>query len=79
MRLVQEVMEGEDSLAIALNAANEVANRAFRDHHIGFMQIVQVVESVIAQVENLPVETLDEVWSYDYDARRLAEEVITTC
>ncbi|MDX8403007.1 MAG: 1-deoxy-D-xylulose-5-phosphate reductoisomerase [Mariprofundaceae bacterium] len=79
MRLVQEVMEGEDSLAIALNAANEVANKAFRDRHIGFMQIVQVVESVIAQVENSPVETLDEVWSYDYDARRLAEEVITTC
>ena len=79
MRLVQDVMKGEDSLAITLNAANEVANQAFRDRRIGFMQIVQVVESVLAQVENLPVETLDEVWSYDRDARRLAEEVITTC
>lgn len=79
MRLVQDVMKGEDSLAIALNAANEVANQAFRDRRIGFMQIVRVVESVLAQVENLPVETLDKVWSHDHDARRLAEEVITTC
>lgn len=79
MRLVEDVMRGEDSLAITLNAANEVANQAFRDCRIGFMKIVQVVESVLAQVENIPVETLDEVWSYDRDARRLAEEVITTC
>ncbi len=79
MRLVQGVMKGEDSLAITLNAANEVANRAFRDRRIGFMQIVQVVESVLVQVDDLPVDTLDEVWSYDRDARRRAEEVITRC
>jgi len=79
MRLVQEVMRGDDSLAIALNAANEVANQAFRDRRIGFMQIVGVVESVLARVENLPVDTLDEVWSHDRQARELAEEVVVTC
>lgn len=76
MRLVQDVMRGEDSLAIAMNAANEVANQAFRDGRIGFMEIVTAVESVLAQVENLPVETLEEVWSYDRHARVLADEVI---
>jgi len=79
MRLVQDVMKGEDSLSITLNAANEVANRAFRERRIGFTQIVQVVESVLGQVKNLPVDTLDEVWSYDRDARHLAEEVMITC
>jgi 1-deoxy-D-xylulose-5-phosphate reductoisomerase len=79
MRLVQDVMKGEDSLAIALNAANEVANEAFRQRRIGFMQIVATVESVLSQVKNLPVETLDEVWSYDRHARQLAEEVVTGC
>jgi len=79
MRLVQEVMKGEDSLAIALNAANEVANQAFRERRIGFMQIVESVESVLSKVKNVPVETLDDVWSYDRHARKLAEEVITTC
>jgi len=79
MRLVQEVMKGEDSLAITLNAANEVANQAFRERKIGFMQIVESVEQVLSQVENIPVETLDDVWSYDRHARQLTEEVITAC
>ena len=79
MQLVQSVMKGEDSLAIALNAANEVANQAFRERRIGFMQIVEIVEIVLSKVKNIPVETLDDVWSYDRHARQLAEEVITTC
>ncbi len=79
MRLVQDVMKGEDSLAIALNAANEVANQAFRERRIGFMHIVESVEGVLSQVKNIPVETLDDVWSHDRHARQLAEEVIAAC
>jgi len=79
MRLVQSVMRGEDSLAIVFNAANEVANQAFRDRNIGFMQIVESVESVLSQVENLPVDTVEDIWSYDREARRLTKEVITKC
>jgi len=77
MRLVKSVLAGEDSLAIALNAANEVANQAFQDAKIGFMDIVAVVESVLERVENIPVDTLDEVWSYDRQARALAQEMIS--
>jgi len=79
MRLVQDVMRGEDSLSIAFNAANEEANNAFRERRIGFMQIVRVVEEVLARVENLPVASLDEVWSHDRLARQLSEEVMKTC
>lgn len=79
MRLVQDVIQGEDSLAISMNAANEQANQAFRDRRIRFTQIVRVVEQVLAQVENLPVATLDEVWSHDRHARELAEEVMKKC
>ena len=79
MRLVQDVMKGEDSLAISLNAANEVANQAFREGRLGFMQIVESVEHVLSQVKNSPVETLDDVWSYDRRARELTEEVIKAC
>jgi len=79
MRLVQDVMKGQDSLAIAFNAANEVANQAFRNREIGFMSIVESVESVLSQVENLPVATLEDVWSYDREVRQLTEEVIAKC
>jgi len=76
MRLVQEVMRGNDSLAISLNAANEVANQAFRERKIGFMDIVSTVESVLQKVENVPVDSLDAVWSYDSEARALAQEIM---
>lgn len=77
MRLVQDVMSGNDTLAISMNAANEVANQAFRDRKLGFMDIVHTVESVLEKVKNTSADSLDDVWSYDREARRLAQEIIT--
>jgi 1-deoxy-D-xylulose-5-phosphate reductoisomerase len=77
MQLVRDVMNGEDSLAIAFNASNEVANAAFLQHRIGFMDIVAITEEVLAKVENVPVGSLDDVWLHDEKARILANEVIT--
>ncbi|MDX8407138.1 MAG: 1-deoxy-D-xylulose-5-phosphate reductoisomerase, partial [Mariprofundaceae bacterium] len=54
MRMVHHVMRGEVSLSIAMNAANEVANQAFRERRIGFMDIVSTVEKVLERVENVP-------------------------
>lgn len=79
MRLVKSVLAGEDSLAIALNAANEVANQAFQDGKIGFMDIVATVESVMEKTAEQHVETLEQVWQLDKQARVLAEEVIISC
>ncbi len=76
MRLAQDVMNGEDSLAIAFNAANEVANAAFLTHRIGFMDIVAITEEVLSRVENVPVGSLADVWLHDGNARRLANEVM---
>jgi len=77
MRLVRDVMKGEDSLAIAFNAANEAANAAFLQRRIGFMDIVATTEAVLARVENVPVGSLDDVWLLDEQARILANEVMT--
>jgi len=76
MRLVRDVMHGEDSLAIAFNAANEAANAAFLQRAIGFMDIVATIEAVLARVENVPVGSLDDVWLHDEQARILAREVM---
>jgi 1-deoxy-D-xylulose-5-phosphate reductoisomerase len=40
------------------------------------MDIVDTVEKVLAKVENIPVATLEDVWSYDRHARNLAQEII---
>jgi 1-deoxy-D-xylulose-5-phosphate reductoisomerase len=77
MQLVRDVMHGEDSLAIAFNAANEVANAAFLQRRIGFMDIVVTIEEVLARVENVSVGSLDDVWLHDEQARILANEVMT--
>lgn len=77
MRLARDVMNGEDSLAIAFNAANEVANAAFLQCRIGFMDIVATTEEVLDRVENIPVGSLDDVWLHDEQARILAREVIS--
>jgi len=76
MRLVRGVLAGRDSLAIAFNAANEVANQAFRDRKIGFMDIVRIVEQIVQNCEDVSVHTLDEVWSRDRENRTQAESLI---
>jgi len=75
MQLVRPVLAGGDSLAIAMNAANEVANQAFREGRIGFMEIVATVEAVLARTTDVPVGSLDEVWEMDRLARQMAEEM----
>ena len=78
MALVKDVLAGEDSLAIALNAANEVANQAFQDGKIGFMDIVDTVAKVLDKTSNQHVATLEEVWHLDAQTRRTTEDIIIT-
>jgi len=78
MRLVTAVLKGGDSLAIALNAANETANQAFRERRLGFMDIVRVVEKVLESSEDVSVQSLNEVWSRDRESRLLAKSFIQT-
>ncbi|MDX8408804.1 MAG: 1-deoxy-D-xylulose-5-phosphate reductoisomerase [Mariprofundales bacterium] len=77
MRLVRDVLAGGDSLAIALNGANEVANAAFRHGKIRFTDIVPLVEDVVAKTESGGVSDLDAVHQVDAVARKLAEEIVT--
>jgi len=77
MRLIKDVLAGHDSLAIALNAANEVANQAFRERRISFTDIVCVVEQALEASEDVSVDGLDDVWSRDREIRRLTESFIT--
>ncbi len=77
MRLVKGVLAGHNSLAIVLNAANEIANQAFRERRIAFTDIVRVVEQALEASEDISVDGLDDVWSRDHEARHSAEMFIT--
>ncbi|MDQ6979291.1 MAG: 1-deoxy-D-xylulose-5-phosphate reductoisomerase [Mariprofundaceae bacterium] len=77
MALVQQVMRGDDGLAVIMNAANEVANEAFRQRRIGFMAIVALVEQTLAAMTCTPVTTLKDIWQLDQHSRLTTEELIS--
>ena len=57
---------------IVLNAANEVAVAAFLDRRIGFTDIAAVVEKCLTWLGDEPVESLEDVYACDDEARRFA-------
>jgi 1-deoxy-D-xylulose-5-phosphate reductoisomerase len=57
----------------AFNAANEVAVAAFLEGRLGFLEIAETVEDVLAAVDAAPARDLDELVEADAGARRLAE------
>ncbi|PCJ59812.1 MAG: 1-deoxy-D-xylulose-5-phosphate reductoisomerase [Candidatus Hydrogenedentota bacterium] len=59
-----------------LNAANETAVAAFRDHTIPFLGIEETVKSVMKTSTFEPVDTLEGVLEADREARQMAKDVI---
>lgn len=60
----------------SVNAANEVAVKAFLDKKISFLQIGELVSGIIDKVENKPADSLDSVLAADKNARELTETEI---
>jgi len=76
LRLAQQVAAGPQSLAIALNAANEVAVQAFLDELIGFTDIPSIIESVLAKTDTDEALTMPAIMAIDKAARQQAETLM---
>jgi len=76
MNMVVQVMRGDDAHPVIMNAANEVANAAFRQRRIGFMAIVALVERALAEISSTAVDQLDDIWALDQHTRIKTEEFI---
>jgi len=61
---------------IVLNAANEVAVHAFLERRLAFTAIAEVVEKCLTWLGDEPVESLDDVFACDAEARRFAAEAV---
>ena len=59
---------------IVLNAANEVAVEAFLGGRLSFPGIAEVVEASLDRLGDQTVESLDDVYASDAEARRVAAE-----
>jgi len=76
LRLAREAGEKGGTLPAVLNAANEIANEAFRNRKLGFCRIWDVVEKTMNKVDHIDSQALDVVVNADLEARRVAQEFL---
>lgn len=77
IRLARTALERGGLQGAILNAAEETAFNAFVEDKIRFLDMADVVETVMdAMIEGVPADTIDDVFTADREARRKAAEVI---
>jgi len=76
LRLAYEAAEAGGTKTVALNAADEVAVAAFLQGGIGFDQIPQLIENVLAATSSRAPESIQKVLEADAEARRVAREQV---
>ena len=76
LELARDVAARKQSMAIALNAANEVAVEAFLDELIRFTEIPRVIEHVLGQTCEEEANTIEAVMAIDEIARSHAAEAV---
>jgi 1-deoxy-D-xylulose-5-phosphate reductoisomerase len=59
-----------------MNAANEVANQAFRDGACGFLDIERIVATVMEQTRVERVHSLEQLVECDASARAMARRAL---
>lgn len=76
LKLAYDIGQNPGTNQAVLNASNEVANAAFRNHRIPFLMIEEVVFKTVEAFENKPVTSLKELIEVDQKARKYAENYI---
>ena len=75
LQLAYRALEGESSLPVVLNAANEIAVALFLDGKLGFTSIAGVIDRTMKAHQPAEVGTLAEVRAVDRWARECAREI----
>jgi 1-deoxy-D-xylulose-5-phosphate reductoisomerase len=74
LSLAYRALDGERSLPVVLNAANEVAVAVFLEGRLGFCDIAGVIERTMDAHQSAEVGTLAAVRAVDHWAREYARE-----
>ena len=77
VRLAAEAIRLGGTAPAVLNAANEIAVEAFLDRRLGFTGIAEVIENVLGELPVEPLETLEQVYAVDVEARALAARFVS--
>jgi 1-deoxy-D-xylulose-5-phosphate reductoisomerase len=76
LRDAREVLAAGGGAPAIMNAANEVAVAAFLGRRIGFLDIVGMVEAVLARLGAPPAPDLDTIIALDAAARQAADAML---
>lgn len=71
--LAYKCLDAGGIMPTALNAAGEVAVRAFLEGAIKYSDIFRVIDSTLQQISNEPIASLDTVYHHDAAARLIAK------
>ena len=74
--LAYESLKQGGNMPCIVNAANEIANRAFIDDRIGFEQIADIIEKTMQQITFTKDSTLETYLQTDKEARQYASTLI---
>lgn len=74
LKLAYDAAHKGGNMPCILNAANEVANLAFREGRISFPKLSEVLEITMQTATFSATPTLDTYYDTDVEARRIAEE-----
>lgn len=74
--LAYEAVQRGGNIPCVLNAANEVANLAFREGRCGFLQMSDIISSTMAKATFIAKPSYEDYVQTDKEARRIAEKLI---
>lgn len=76
LQMAYEAIRLGGSAACVVNAANEVANLAFRQGRCGFLQMADVIETSLHKVAHVAQPTLEDYLALDAETRCVAEALL---
>lgn len=76
LQLAYDAAEQGGNVPCVMNAANEVANAAFREGRIAFPAIAEVIARAMQRVARVASPTLDDYFATDAEARSVAAEIM---
>lgn len=77
LNLAYRALEEGGTTGCAFNAANEIANRAFRDGRISFTDIYHIISDTLDSIERVASPGIDDIIAVNTEARHRASEVIS--
>lgn len=77
LQLAYEALRLGGNAGCVVNAANEVANEAFRQGRCGFLQMADIIEATLARVPYIASPTLEDYLDCDTESRAVAAGMLS--